>query len=174
MELPMLSTRIVSLLAIFVIAPAAAAQTPHPRAQILAAQFTKHKEATKRKNNVTTRKYKEVVSEVWLASAPQYAGRYVSDDAASIDIVIDREGRVSGTGQDERRFQLRDVAMRGGLLSGTKVYPDGSTDRFEAVLLKRSDRSAPNDEFTVTYGIGYSVDGRNFGVDSLHAFARRQ
>jgi hypothetical protein len=157
----MKTTILISLLVVASAASPLAAQTPGARAQVLAGEFSKLKNATKTKHGVSVRKYYEVVSEPWVAASREYQGRYSSgDDFAYLDLTIDAAGRVAGTGRDRKAFTLRDVVIGEGLLSGTKVYQDGSTAPFEAVFLKRSDRASPNAEFMTLYGVGFLVKER--------------
>jgi hypothetical protein len=148
------------------------AQTPNARAQTLAGEFSKYKNSVKQKHGVTHRKFHESISEAWLAA--DYAGSYLSDEPGVLEIRIERDGRMSGSGRDVARFMLRDLSITSGLITGTKVYA-GRTEPFEAVFLKRSDRGSPNAEFDVRYGIGTIIDGGDHGVGSrLRIFASRQ
>ena len=134
------------------------AQTPAARAQSLASEFSKFKNETRTSKGVTRTKYKEVVSEAWLAAAPAYSGRYVARDGMDLDITIDRTGKATGSGQDDGRFVLRDLAISAGLITGTKAYTNGRSEKFEAVFLKRSTRDAATARFSVHYGVGVLAD----------------
>src|SRR5215204_1174613 len=99
------------------------AQTPNPRAQVLAGEFNKFKNETRNKKGVSITKYKEVVSEAWVATLADYAGRYRSDDP-NLQIEIAADGSARGSGRDDGRFELRGLRVAGGLLTGTKAYSD--------------------------------------------------
>ena len=131
----------------------AAAQTPS-RAQVLAGEFTKFKHETRAKKGVSHTKYKEVISEAWVVLPSAYAGHYRSEEPMYLDITVDASGRATGSGRDEGRFELRDLTISRGLISGRKVYADGRDEEFEAVFLKRASREAAGAEFFVSYGIG--------------------
>ena len=167
-------TRYLLVLAILALATPAAAQTPNARAQMLAGEFSKFKNETRTKKGVSHTKYKEVVSEAWVAPASTYAGRYVSDDPIYLDIQIDANGNARGSGRDDARFGLRDVTIASGLLTGTKVYADGRNEKFEAVLLRRSTRNSANEPFAVRYGIGMLANLTHAGVGEVRIFAEKQ
>jgi hypothetical protein len=134
------------------------AQAPAARAQALAGEFSKFKNETRTKKGTTRTKYKEVVSEAWVATSAAYAGHYVSDDPTYLDITVDTNGKASGSGRDHARFELRNLTIGGGLLTGTKVYADGRNEKFEGVFLKRATRESANAAFLVHYGIGMLED----------------
>jgi hypothetical protein len=130
------------------------AQTPSARAQTLAGEFSKLKNETRVKKGATRTKYKEVVSAAWVTAPSAYAGHYVTEDPSYLDITIDTNGRATGAGRDHARFELRHLIIAGGLLTGTKAYVDGRSEKFEAVFLKRSTRDAANADFFSQFGIG--------------------
>jgi hypothetical protein len=170
----MIIKRTLPLLLVLAAATTLPAQTPNTRAQTLAGEFSKYKNSVKQKHGVTHRKFHETVSEAWLAAPAAYAGSYMSDDPGMLEIRIERDGRTSGSGRDVARFTLRDLKITNGLLTGTKVYA-GRTEPFEAVFLKRSDRSSPDAAFDVRYGIGAMFEGGDHGVGSpLRVFASKQ
>ena len=164
--------RFVPVLVLLSAAPLTA-QTPSARAQELAAEFTKFKNETREKKGVTIRKYKEAVSQPWIASLSEYAGHYQSDDFPYLAITIEPSGRITGEGRDEERFTLRNASISGGIITATKVFERGRTEPFEAVFLKRSDRGGPNEDYTVRFGIGHIVEGSPHG-SLLRAFAAKQ
>ena len=152
------------------------AQTPTARAQILAGEFSKFKNETRTKKGASVTKYKEVVSEAWLAASSAYAGTYFTDDMVRLEVRIDARGQATGSGRDGNgRFDLRNLQISGGLITGTKAYEGGRTEKFEGVLLKRSTRSSAQDNYAVHYGIGMLSDASENGVGSdLRVFAVKQ
>ena len=167
-------TRFLLALSILLFAIPVHAQTPAARAQTLAGEFSKFKNETRTKTGVSHTKYKEVVSEAWVAGAGAYAGHYLADDPIHLDIQIDANGNARGSGRDEGPFQLRDLKIAGGLITGVKAYADGRTEKFEAVLLKRSARDSANEPFTMRYGIGMLADLSHAGVGEVRIFAEKQ
>ena len=148
--------RTILLLIILAYATPLAAQTT---ASQFAAQFTKKKDATKSKKGVTVHKYREIVSKPWtFDDVRKYTGHY-ADEWFSIDIAVDANGAARASGVDHvGAFELRNGQITDGVLTGRKQYHNGVSAPFEAVFLIRSDRDAPNDPFTVLYGIGYIVE----------------
>jgi len=144
----------VALFAILAIAAPAPAQS---RIDVLAREFSKKKDATKSKHGVTVRKYYEVVSVPWRASPAEYAGHYTSETIV-LDVRAGANDEVLVSGTDTRPFEVRDARITDGVLSGLKVYRNGSTEPFEAAFLKRSDRDRPEKPFAAYYGIGILVD----------------
>ena len=132
------------------------------RAQELAASFNKSKHRVKEKRGITVEKFKEVRNEVVVkADAREYAGTYVASLGTDypIKIAVSAGGHVEVTGSEPSRdtilhFTLRDAKIEGGLLTGTKVYADGSTEKFEAVFINRTDRNSPTDAGHTSFGLG--------------------
>lgn len=164
--------RVMPVLWIVLSAAPLAAQAP-TRAQTMAAEFNKYKNAVKTKHGVTVHKFHEVVSEAWLLSPSGYAGVYVSE-APATEIAVARDGSVSGSGFDGARYTLRSARITDGVLKATKVYANGRTEAFEAVFIKRRDRARPDDDFTVSYGIGFLAESGTGYDTPLRVFAMRQ
>ena len=55
-------------------------------------------------------------------------------------------------------FELKDATRAGALLTATKVYRDGTVERFEGVFLNRTERTSPTDSGTTTFGLGVVLD----------------
>lgn len=128
------------------------------KAQAIAATFNKHKDSVKEKRGVRMVKYKDVRTEaVVRPSERDYAGVYEMPDLGyRIDIQISNDGTIQATGfeQRSRRFRLDNARIEGGLLSASKVYNDGSTERFEAVFMNRTVRNRATDAGTTAFGLG--------------------
>ena len=149
-------------------APAAARQSgAAERARELAAQMSKSKRGVKEKHGIRVEKFKEVRSEPAVKGDPrEYAGTYESDIGFSLRLVVSPDGRVEGGGTEvhyagdrrTRRFTLRDARVESALLTGTKVFADGSAERFEAVFINRTDRNRPDDPGTTAFGLGVVYD----------------
>lgn len=130
------------------------------RAQAIAAAFTKHKSVAREKYGVTVERYKDVRSEpVVKQNIGDYAGRYeVPDLGYVIDIQARNDGGIQATGYETgvqtRTFELENARIEGALLTATKLYRDGATERFEGVFLNRTERSSPTDMGVTTFGLG--------------------
>lgn len=130
------------------------------RAQAIAAAFTKHKSVAKESHGVRREKYKDVRSEpVVKQNISDYSGVYeVAELSYVLRIQVGADGRVHANGHDggegSRSFELQDARIEGALLTGTKVYPDASTERFEGVFMMRTERNSPTDTGHTTFGLG--------------------
>ena len=151
------------------LASASATQT---RTRAIVASFNKSKHEVKEKRGVRREKYKDVRSEaVVKANPPDYSGTYeVPDMGFAIQLRVDRNGKVDGTGYEpsgpdlsvRRRFALRNGRIEGALLTATQVYANGTQDRFEGVFIKRTSYDSPTDKGTTEIGLG--VVGKDIGV----------
>jgi Ca2+-binding RTX toxin-like protein len=56
-----------------------------------------------------------------------------------------------------RTFTLENVRIEGALLTASRVYQDGTTEAFEGVFLKRTDRTSPTDPGVTTFGLGVVI-----------------
>src|SRR3954462_4651837 len=142
----MRSTCVAALLALTVILKieVASAQTAstadsQSRARAIAASFSKFKNVSKERRGIKKEKYRKVESEPAVMTNPaDYSGIYeVPDMGFALNLTVDRNGAVSGTGYDalnesvRRTFTLRNGRVKGALLTATKVYADGGTERLE-------------------------------------------
>lgn len=148
--------------------PAAARQSgAAERARELAARMSKKKHQVKEKHGVRVEKFKEVRSEPAPRSDPrEYAGEYEADAGFRLRLVVTPDGRVEGGGIDPtfngdrrpRAFTLRGARVESALLTGTKVFDDGSAENFEAVFIDRTDRDSPTAAGTTSFGLGVHHD----------------
>lgn len=148
----------------FLLVCAAASPSKHlasqSRAEEIATSFTKFKHAVKAKQGVRVEKYKDVRSEPTVRQNPtEYSGVYEVADlgySLSVEVANDGTARAHGTdgGQESRPFELENAKIEGAVLTGTKVYRDGRTERFEGAFLTRTDRDSPTDPGAVQYGLG--------------------
>ena len=155
--------RIVIVIALFVVcAVNVVSQQPstQTKTQAIAAAFNKHKNVVKEKYGVRTAKYKDVRSEPLVKpNVGDYAGAYeVADLGHLINIQVGSDGRVQANGHEKapqsRTFTLENVRIEGALLTASRVYQDGTTEAFEGVFLKRTDRNSPTDAGVTTFGLG--------------------
>ena len=134
------------------------------RARELAASFSKSKHVVKERRGVRVEKFKEVRSEpVFKQNAADYSGEYEADSEYPLSIRVEAGGGVEASGyepapQGPRRFTLRGARLAGALLTATKVYDDGSTEKFEAVFINRTERNRPDDPGSTEFGLGVAYD----------------
>ena len=157
---------------------AAVRSNAQQRAQEIAAHFNKSKHKVKEKYGVRVEKFLEIRSELALKrDARDYAGTYIADFGTPLNIQVAADGRVEANGSEpapgrERRFTLRDARIEGALLTATKVYDDGTTEKFEGVFLNMTTRTNLNDtRGTTVFGLGVFYDppktGYGFVVNRL-------
>ena len=127
------------------------------RAQELATAFDKNKHVVKEKYGVRREKYKDVRSEPAVKqNIGEYSGVYeVSELGYVLNVQVGSAGRVQANGSDKgRTFTLENARIDGALLTASKVYQDGATEKFEGVFLNRTDRNSPTDPGVTIFGLG--------------------
>lgn len=128
------------------------------RAQEITASFTKHKHVVKEKYGVRREKYKDVVSESLVKpNAREYSGVYETQDLSFvINVQVGSDGRIQANGSENglRSFKLENARIEGALLTATKIYADGRTEKFEGVFMTRTERNSPNDPGVTRFGLG--------------------
>ncbi|HEX6648169.1 MAG TPA: hypothetical protein VF075_01475 [Pyrinomonadaceae bacterium] len=134
------------------------AQTPaQTRAQAIAAGFNKQKHVVKEKYGVRTEKYKDVQSEaVVRQNVRDYAGVYeLTDLGYVINIQVANDGRLEMNAlENNQPVRFEKVRIEGALLTASRIYQDGSTEKFEGVFLNRTERNSPSDAGVTTFGLG--------------------
>ncbi|HEY8185674.1 MAG TPA: hypothetical protein VIF64_06380 [Pyrinomonadaceae bacterium] len=134
------------------------------RTREIAASFNKQKYAVKEKYGVRTEKYKKVRSEpVIKQNIRDYSGVYeVSGLGYLMNIQVESDGNVKAIGSEPanggtrqaRKFRLEGANITGAMLTATKVYEDGSTEKFEAVFINRTEFNSPTDNGVSAFGLG--------------------
>jgi hypothetical protein len=72
-----------------------------------------------------------------------------------LNIQAGNNGSVQASGNDKgRTFRLENARIEGALLTASKVYQDGTTEKFEGVFLNRTDRNSPTDPGVTIFGLG--------------------
>jgi hypothetical protein len=134
------------------------------RAEEMAALFNKTKHKVKEKRGIRIEIHVEVRSEpVIRNSAAEYAGTYEALGAYPFRLQVGANGRIDASGsepgpQQTRQFTLKDAKIEGALLTATKVYTNGETEKFEAVFINRTERNSQTDSGTNTFGLGVVYD----------------
>jgi len=155
-------------------AQVAASTGAQARSQVIAASFNKFKNVSKEKHGVTKAKYLKIESRPAIKANPEdYSGSYeVPDLGFALRLQVDRSGRVEGTGYEpivdpavRRMFALRDGKIEGALITATKVYANGKSERLEGVFIDRTTFESPTDKGTTSFGLG--VIGKPIEVSGL-------
>ncbi len=130
--------------------------------------LSKTKYQFKSQRGISKEKYKSVHSEpVILKNIADYSGQYEVPSADyNLEIKISSNGKVTATGNEPkdgdarqvRKFMLRNAKIDGALLTATKVYGDGSTERFEGVFINQTDIEGISptqiERQSTTFGLG--------------------
>jgi hypothetical protein len=133
------------------------------RSQVIAASFNKFKNVHKEKHGVTKAKYLKIESRPAIKANPEdYSGTYeVPDLGFAMRLRVDHSGKVEGTGYEpiadpavRRMFTLRDGKIEGALITATKVYANGKSERLEGVFIDRTTFESPTDKGTASFGLG--------------------
>ena len=159
----MRSLSIIALLALIQIVSFAQASSSQRRNEIVAS-FNKEKHLAKEKYGVRVEKYKKVVSEPAMKqNLRDYSGSYEAEGLEyRITLQVGSDGAVQANGSETtngatRSFRLQGAKIANAMLTATKVYDDGSRDKFEGVFLNRTDFTSPNDPGVKLFGLGVIV-----------------
>jgi hypothetical protein len=153
----------------------ASASDAQTRTQVIVASFNKFKHVTKEKHGIRKEKYKKVESEPVVKTTPEdYSGTYeIPDLGFAMHLRVDHGGRVEGDGYEplmqdpavRRAFTLKNGKIEGALLTATKVYAGGRTEKLEGVFINRTSFESPTDKGVTTFGLG--TVGRPIDVSGL-------
>jgi hypothetical protein len=146
------------------------AQDAGHRQRELVAALDKTKYKKKEKANVSIEVYVNIKNEAAVRDPFEYGGNYEGEEGQyRLTLNVERGGAASGSGYDtingERRasFNLRDARIDGALLTATKVYENGETQRFEAVFVNRTVANGKNENAIDTrdtrFGLGFIQTG---------------
>ncbi len=132
------------------------------RTRTIVASFSKFKHVSKERRGIKKEKYLNVESEAAIRANPaDYSGVYnVPGIAFGLNLSVDRSGVVTGTGYEplagslRRAFTLRDGRMDGALLTATKVYADGGSEKLEGVFMNRTSFESPTATGVTAFGFG--------------------
>jgi len=140
------------------------AQDAGARARELAARFDKDKHKVKEKRGIRVEVFVQMRGEPAPRANPaDYTGTYESEPDCPLSLRVSAGGSAEGTGYEPspsgpRRFALRDGRVDGAVLAATKVYEDGSTERFEGVFLNLNVRDDRADRGETRFGLGEVFD----------------
>ncbi len=153
----------------------ASASDAQTKTQAIVASFNKFKHVTKEKHGIRKEKYKKVQSEPVVKANPEdYSGTYeIPDLGFALHLRVDHSGKVEGDGYEplmqdpavRRTFTLKNGKIEGALLTATKVYAGGRTEKLEGVFINRTSFESPTDKGFTTFGLG--TVGRPIEVSGL-------
>ena len=137
--------------------------SPERRVAEILVPLNKKKYLSVEVHGVRKEKYREIRTEPLTPADPgEYSGTYRSASPdCSVTVRGGSGGAVTATGYETSRdaagaahpFTLKDAKLEGALLTGTKLYGDASTDKFEGVFVKRTEFNSPADKGVASYGI---------------------
>lgn len=144
------------------------AQNAQQKTQELIAALGKSKYKKKEKKNFSFERYIDIKSEAVVKNnAADYTGVYESPDAGyRLELRVSANGKAEGSGFDtnfmnseKQSFTLRDAKIEGALLTATKVYASGVTEKLEAVFNNRTTTEGKNpneiESRETRYGLGF-------------------
>ena len=144
------------------------AQNSEQKTQNLIAALGKTKYKKKEKKGISIEVYVDVKSEAVVKNnVRDYAGVYqTSAGDYRLDLRVASDGRAEGSGygtgfmnEQKRNFTLRDAQIVGALLTATKIYADGRTEKLEAVFINRKTVEGKNpseiNSRETKYGLGF-------------------
>ncbi len=144
------------------------AQDAEQKTQSLVAALGKTKYKKKEKKNVSFELYIDIKSEAVVKNnVRDYSGVYESSDAGyRIELRVSADGKIEGSGYDsdfdssqKQNFTLKDARIEGALLTATKVFANGGTEKLEAVFNNRTvtEGKNPNEinSRETKYGLGF-------------------
>ena len=160
--------------------PASSADT---RARVIAASFNKSKHVSKEKRGVRKEKWLEITSKPAVNANPAaYSGTYqVEGIGFSLNLRVAPNGTVQGAGYDlidsdsnvKRAFTLTNARVQGALITGTRTYTNGGSQKFEGVFIDRTTKTSPTDPGHTEFGLGVMGDfGYVYGVTLTRLFYR--
>jgi hypothetical protein len=142
----------------------ASASDPQTKTKAIVASFNKFKHLKKEKFGITKEKYLRVESNPVVKANPEdYSGTYeIPDLGFAMHLRVDHSGNVEGDGYEpltpdpavRRAFTLRNGKIEGALLTATKVYAGGHTEKLEGVFINRTSFESPTDKGFTTFGLG--------------------
>ena len=153
----------------------ASASDAQTQTQAIVASFNKFKHVDKEKHGIRKEKYKKIQSEPVVKANPEdYSGTYeIPDLGFAMHLRVDHNGKLEGDGYEpltpdpavRRTFTLRNGTVDGALLTATKVYAAGYTEKLEGVFINRTSFDSPTDKGVARFGLG--TLGRPIEVSGL-------
>jgi hypothetical protein len=152
----------------------ASASDPQTKTKAIVASFNKFKHLSKEKHGIRKEKYLKVESNPVVKANPEdYSGTYeIPDLGFAMHLRVDHNGKVEGDGYEpladpavRRTFTLKNGKIEGALLTATKVYAGGYTEKLEGAFIERTTFESPTDKGFSRFGLG--TLGRPIEVSGL-------
>jgi len=152
----------------------ASASDPQTKTKAIVASFNKFKHLSKEKHGIKKEKYLKVESNPVVKANPEdYSGTYeIPDLGFAMHLRVDHNGKVEGDGYEpltdpavRRTFTLKNGKIEGALLTATKVYAGGYTEKLEGVFIEKTTFESPTDKGFSRFGLG--TLGRPIEVSGL-------
>jgi hypothetical protein len=152
----------------------ASASDPQTKTKAIVASFNKFKHLSKEKHGIRKEKYLKVESNPVVKANPEgYSGTYeIPDLGFAMHLRVDHNGKVEGDGYEpladpavRRTFTLKNGKIEGALLTATKVYAGGYTEKLEGVFIEKTTFESPTDKGFSRFGLG--TLGRPIEVSGL-------
>jgi hypothetical protein len=151
------------------------------KAEQIAAALNKTKHKVKEKKNFRVEVFVEIKNEPAVRANPkEYSGEYEAfDSGITLKLEADAKGNVAGSGSElsKGRFTLRDGKINGAVLTATKIYESGATEKLEGVFVNRSEAYGTSPENVTsrktTFGFGVpnvNLDLKDNGIYMTNLF----
>jgi hypothetical protein len=150
------------------------AQDVSQRTRDLVAALDKTKYKKKEKRNISIEVYVDIKNEPALKSPTEYSGLYESEDHSyQLNLSVSANGAAAGSGYDTANFDngqkvnftLKDARVEGALLTATKIFDNGTSERFEAAFVNRTVSAGQNPNSISTHDTSYGLGFIQGGTD---------
>ena len=132
----------------------------------------KYKNKEKTKNGVVVASFEmyiDIKNEPFVKQPAEYSGTYAEEDGRfSLNLKVSADGRAEGSGVDtingdpnanKMAYTLKNARVQGAVLTEDKIFADGSSERLEAVFVKRTTLTGKNKDSIETrdtaFGLGF-------------------
>ena len=143
------------------------AQDASPQAQALATALDKNKYKKKEKRDIKIEIYIDIKNTpVVKPNAVDYSGTYETEYDYRLDLKVASDGSAEGSGYDairvgedsaKKKFTLKGARVEGALLTATKAFENGETEKFEAVFAERTILSGKNADSIATRDVSFGL-----------------
>jgi hypothetical protein len=138
----------------FVVLPGVYGQDAASLAAALDKNKYKQKEKSKNGVSVNIETYVDIKNEPVVKLPTEYSGKYADEFGGyALEIRVGKDGGTEGRGRDtlngsanakQMEYTLKNAWIKGAVLTGEKVFSDGTTEHFEAVFVNRTTLAGTN------------------------------